>query len=201
MRTSKAVTAQHRDEILDVAVRQLKQRGVDGVRIPDVMHDAGMTQGGFYRHFDSKSSLTDAAVRRSFDIHREILEGISDTWRGDPGAALEAFVGLYLSWADPEGLPVGCPVSALAGDVARAPLDASLRQVWVEELKKIFDVVSVLGDTDDISAETVKEQRARAIVGFSTLVGASMLARAAAGDPLSDEILAAVGSSFTDDTA
>ncbi|WP_431218869.1 TetR/AcrR family transcriptional regulator [Leifsonia xyli] len=196
-KSSKTVTAQRREAIVDAATKQIKERGIDGVKIPEVMREVGMTQGGFYRHFDSKSDLTDAALRHAFDVHRGILEGISDSRRGDHSAAIEAFVELYLSWADPESLAVGCPVSALAGDVARAPMDASLRQVWVEELERIFEVVSVLGDADDVDATTQAEQRARAIAGFATLVGASMLARATAGSPLAGEIMKAVQTTFT----
>ena len=197
VKSSKAVTAQRRDEIVDAAAKQIKQHGIDGVRIPVVMREVGMTQGGFYRHFDSKSDLTDTALRHAFDVHRSILEGISDSRRGDHGAAIEAFVQLYMSWADPESLAVGCPVSALAGDVARAPMDASVRGVWAEELNRIFDVVSVLGDADDVDPATRAEQRARAIAGFATLVGASMLARTTAGTPLADEILTAAQNTFT----
>ncbi len=196
VKSSKAVTAQRREEIVDAATRQLKQRGVDGVRIPEVMSDVGMTPGGFYRHFDSKSSLTDAALRHAFDIHRGIMDGISEAERGDHHAAMEAFVELYMSWADPESLAVGCPVSALAGDVARAPMDASLRVVWAEELDRIFTVVSALGDEQDVDETTLAEQRARAIAGFATLVGASMLARTTAGTPLAEEILMAVQSAL-----
>src|SRR3954468_3270752 len=51
--------------ILESAARLVRQRGISGARVADVMKGAGLTVGGFYAHFSSKEELVDEALRRS----------------------------------------------------------------------------------------------------------------------------------------
>jgi AcrR family transcriptional regulator len=83
--SSNAVTTQRRDEILDIAARQLKQNGVDGVTIPEVMGEPGMAQGGSYTHFASKSDLAGEAMRDAVEVQRGLLRGLSRHQRSSPG--------------------------------------------------------------------------------------------------------------------
>ena len=49
--------------ILESAARLLRERGISGARVADVMKGAGLTVGGFYAHFGSKEALVDEAFR------------------------------------------------------------------------------------------------------------------------------------------
>src|SRR5229473_82665 len=59
--------------ILESASRLLRQRGIAGASVADVMKAAGLTVGGFYAHFSSKKELIDDALRRTAGEHREVL--------------------------------------------------------------------------------------------------------------------------------
>ena len=64
--TSKAEQKQHTNEtILQSASRLLREKGISGARVADVMKGAGLTVGGFYAHFASKEALIDTTLRRT----------------------------------------------------------------------------------------------------------------------------------------
>src|SRR5437660_9910682 len=53
-----------REKILESARRLFNRKGYTGVSIEEIMSDAGLTHGGFYRHFSGKDELYAAAVRQ-----------------------------------------------------------------------------------------------------------------------------------------
>ena len=53
-----------REKILESARRLFNRNGYSGVSIDEIMTDAGLTHGGFYRHFSGKDELYAAAVRQ-----------------------------------------------------------------------------------------------------------------------------------------
>src|ERR1700712_3677543 len=61
------------ETILQSAARLLRERGISGARVADVMKGAGLTVGGFYAHFTSKTDLIDEALRRTSTEMRERL--------------------------------------------------------------------------------------------------------------------------------
>ncbi|MGK2871089.1 MAG: TetR/AcrR family transcriptional regulator [Alphaproteobacteria bacterium] len=61
MRTSREQTVQTRERIITTASRLFRERGINGIGVADLMHDAGLTHGGFYKHFESKQALIAAA--------------------------------------------------------------------------------------------------------------------------------------------
>src|SRR5882762_4700407 len=54
---SKEQVVENRRAIVTAAAKLLRERGVDGVGVADLMKAAGFTQGGFYNHFKSKEAL------------------------------------------------------------------------------------------------------------------------------------------------
>src|ERR671931_2299848 len=52
-----------RQKILESARRLFNRRGFSEVSIGEVMQHAGLTHGGFYRHFNDKDELYAEAVR------------------------------------------------------------------------------------------------------------------------------------------
>jgi len=53
--------------IVEAASRALRQDGIDAVSIPKLMKLAGLTHGGFYGHFPSRSDLIAQALKRALD--------------------------------------------------------------------------------------------------------------------------------------
>src|SRR5690348_436211 len=71
-----------RRRIIEAAGRRFKANGIDGSGIAALMAGAGLTNGAFYAHFDSKDDLVAAAVT---DQLREQREGLSAAGPGGTG--------------------------------------------------------------------------------------------------------------------
>ena len=195
MKISKAQAAQNRQDILEAAARLYREHGLAGVGVAEVTRGAGLTHGGLYRHFASKDALVREACARAFDWSIRPLE---EEGQGDDPAA--RMVRAYLSPRHRDSPGEGCPVAALAVDVARAGgADSDLSAVFAQgvegNITRFARMAGGLADGETPSAA----QRAEAIATLGAMVGALVLARAtAAGDPaLSDEILETVHARLT----
>lgn len=193
-RSSREVADGHRSEIVEIAARQLKAQGIDGITVPGVMAEAGLTHGGFYRHFASKQDLANEGIKRAFENqgHRIDLVGARNT--GDHRGGILDVTSFYLSDSHIQNPGTGCPIAALSGDVARSDADSPLRETFTQGFKDNVAAIASLG-TD--GGEVSDAQRAEALVVMASIVGASVLARATAGDPVSAEILAALRAAYT----
>jgi TetR/AcrR family transcriptional repressor of nem operon len=162
-----------------------RERGLDSVSLPDVMAEVGLTRGGFYKHFESKEALVAAAVDRAFSEQRELLANTVEQYPDDPGAACEAFLDRYLSLAHRDDPAGGCP-TALASAMCYRDASSAPRAAFIEGIHKLLAICRA----GDVSADP--DERQSQILGeLATLVGALMLARATAGDDLSEAILIA----------
>jgi len=141
------------------------------------MRAAGLTHGGFYKHFDSREELIEEAVERALtDNQKTVAQMVYEA--DDP---LAAFADSYVSTAHRDDPAHGCGVVALGADVMRvagAAQDAYRAQVdrYLAYLQSLLD-----GDDDD--------RRKQANVTLSAMVGAVMIARALGPTPRSDELL------------
>ncbi|RJQ77723.1 TetR family transcriptional regulator [Pseudonocardiaceae bacterium YIM PH 21723] len=190
-RVSKAEAAQHREQVVDAASRLFRERGVQGVGLSDVMAAVGLTPGGFYKRFGSKQDLAAEATTRAFALANAVIEQVSARHPGRPDEALRELVAAYLSAESRDCPAEGCAATALAAEAAREPADGQVRAAYVEGIGGFIE--SLTGFT---GAEATRADR---ITIMCTLVGALSLARATAGDPLSDEILRAVREHLTPD--
>jgi len=111
---SQTEKTRNHDRIVEIAARRIREQGTDGPGVAEIMREAGLTHGGFYKHFGSRDELVAEAARRSYD---EAERAVGDLLVGteDP---LRAFVGWYLSEAHRDDPGTGCPVVALGGDDA-----------------------------------------------------------------------------------
>ena len=111
------------------ASRLLRERGLEGTSVADVMSDAGMTHGGFYKHFDSKEALVERALDDAFSAFVRALE------RADSDQVRALYRTYYLSRGHMAQPGMGCPVAALGAEVARgsnalkAAFGAGIRRV------------------------------------------------------------------------
>ena len=169
---SKASKREHHEAIVGVAASRFREDGIERVAVADLMHDAGLTHGGFYRHFESRDQLVGEAVERA--LH-------------DGGQAMAAVIDAYLSISHRDNLGTSCAVTTLAGDVARSHPRA--RAAYTDQVRIYIDMLMRLlpqGSSD--------RSRATAITALSTLVGAVSIARAVNDEALSREILASAAS-------
>src|SRR5271165_4315869 len=103
------------ETILESAARLLRERGVAGARVADVMQGAGLTVGGFYAHFPSKEALIEEAIRRTGAVLRSRLFARLDEKPADDRA--EVVLKRYLSAAHRDEYAQGCPLPAVVGEI------------------------------------------------------------------------------------
>ena len=166
-----------RQRIIDAAGRRLKQDGIDGSGVATLMADAGLTNGAFYAHFDSKDDLVATVVGDQLD--RQALE-FSELPGGSEG--LTAFVGEYLSPAHRDHPEVGCPSAALLDELGRGT-DATKRAYTTGTTAILDEIAARLKPDDPDSA------KGTALALFTMLVGSMQLARAVDDKELSDTVL------------
>ena len=178
MRISREQARENHDRVVDAASALIRERGIEGAGVAEVMKAAGLTHGGFYNHFDSKEALTLEALDLAF-------RAMSEERARAPG--LEVLLRGYLSEGARRNPGKACPAAGLAGDVSRQPEVVKERFAGgVEEILASLDARLV----DEAEVAPV-DARARAIGMLTRMVGAVVLARAVPlGDPLGGEILA-----------
>ncbi|MEL0581035.1 TetR family transcriptional regulator [Pectobacterium punjabense] len=182
-RVSKQQMERNREEIILVSSQLFRERGLNGVSVNDLMAAAGLTHGGFYGHFASKDELAAIASRKALeDSHARWQEISQHADQHD----LQTMVEHYLSPDHRDSAKNGCAITALASDVAREGEDKPVREVYLSGVRAMLDRLEALSTIED------KEQRRlHALAQFALLSGALTLARATAGDALSDDFLSA----------
>jgi len=186
-RASKAEAARHHEELVKVASRLFRERGVGSVSVPDVMSEIGLTRGGFYKHFESKEALVAAAVEAAFAEHLERLAGMSEQSDQDRARTRAAFADFCLSPAHRDDPANGCP-SSLATAMGYVEHDGAPRTAFIAGMHTFL---RELADKASEEGTDPEAQQERNLVDLSTIVGALLLSRATAGDWISDAILTA----------
>src|SRR3954452_11503744 len=103
-----------RQRIIETAGRRFKRDGIDGSGVATLMRDAGLTNGAFYAHFESKEDLVATAVSEQLRGQREWLTSF------EPGrAGIEAMVRTYLSPEHRDNPEDGSPSAALLDEISR----------------------------------------------------------------------------------
>jgi TetR/AcrR family transcriptional repressor of nem operon len=177
MRHSKQEKAASHERIVSIAAARIREAGTEQPGVAEIMRAAGLTHGGFYKHFVSRDELILEAVQRALtDSERRVTELTAGA--EDP---LAAFADAYLSATHRDDPATGCGVAALGTDMSRVggPAQEAYR-AQVESY--LAHLQQLLGDDDETT-------RHRATVTLSAMVGAVMIARALGPTPRSDEIL------------
>lgn len=103
--------------IVESASRQFRAEGMNGPGVAKVMKASGLTVGGFYKHFTSRDALFAEAIDESV---RQIGAMLTDWAKQAPrGEFWREIVKKYLSIEHCEDPAMGCPIAALAPDIAR----------------------------------------------------------------------------------
>ena len=179
---SKAEKAENHDRIVRTAATRFRVTGVDGIGLADLMKEAGLTHGGFYRHFASRDELVAEAIERALhDGSKGAFDAVAKSKLGKQ-ALLFALIDWYLGIGHRDDLATSCAVTSLAGDVARS--NARARTAYSRQVAAYLELFAQL-----IAADKPKARRVKAIAAWATLVGAVSMARAVNDDKLSREIL------------
>jgi TetR/AcrR family transcriptional repressor of nem operon len=172
-------------KILKVAARRFRELGLDGIGVADVMKQAGVTVGAFYKHFNSREELVVEALGTAFkDL---------DAWEKH-AETLALLLEKYLSEAHRDNPGAGCAMGALLGDMSRA--SKSAKTVYTARVKHSLAVTAGL-----LPSEENADKRGRALLILTSLLGALNLSRAVSDPSLSREILDKVRQQLVDLTA
>src|SRR5580693_1572446 len=170
---SKSDKVETHARIVSVAAKRFRELGLEGIGVADVMKEAGVTVGGFYKHFDSRDELVVEALASAFqDLDR--WEENTDT--------LTKVLKAYLTEEHRDAPGTGCALGALLGDMSRA--SRSAKAVYTARLKRTLAYSTGLVPTNGIS-----DRRARAIFTISAILSAINLSRAVSDPNLSRDIL------------
>ncbi|WP_424630522.1 TetR/AcrR family transcriptional regulator [Bradyrhizobium sp. SYSU BS000235] len=174
MRFEKGHKENTRKHIIDVASKRFRKDGAAASGLAGIMSEAGLTNGAFYPHFESKDALVREAVASALADQHEKLQkaGAKDS--------VESIIRGYLDVSHLKGRENGCPSSALLPEIARQP--GSTRKAYQEGL---LAYVETLGKA--LPASSSSSQRAMAI--FSLMVGTLQIARAVPDAARAAEIL------------
>ncbi len=159
-------TASHA-RIVEAAAARIRAEGADHLNVASLMAEAGLTHGGFYRHFSSRDQLVDEAVSAALADGARRVSGRK---------TMASKIRNYLSVAHRDCPDSGCGMAALGGDVARG--SAASQAAYADQLSR---------DLDQFSADT--GDRGEAAVLLSAMVGAVVLSRASGDAPVADELL------------
>ncbi|MFJ3524267.1 TetR/AcrR family transcriptional regulator [Pseudomonas sp. NPDC090203] len=187
MRKTKEEAAATRRRIVESAAVEFQRLGIDGSGLTGLMAAAGLTQGGFYKHFSSKAQLVAESTEASVDNIIDNLQGLLPDVAEEEG--FDALVRGYLSQQHRDG-DAGCPYAGVGSELARA--DESTRGVAVEGFERMVDLLSQqLVDQDETS------RRERSLLTMCAMMGALTVSRMAQGNELADEVLGVAGKLLT----
>jgi len=155
-------------KILKDASRRVRAEGITGAAVSSVMRDAGLTHGGFYKHFGSKDELLTESLSDAFQEMADRLTQVAE--KSQPGTAWKAIVKAYLSPEHCNHAESGCPLAALAPELARA--DPAMKASIHGELIKYKNRMLPL-----MPGRRVADKERAFFAIFSTMIGAVAIAR------------------------
>lgn len=166
-----------RQRIISLAGRRMKNDGIDGSGVATLMADAGLTNGAFYAHFESKDDLVATVVADQLRVQRENLGALP------PGrAGVEQFLRWYLSVEHRDDRQDGCPSAALLDEIVRGT--DSTRSAYTD---------GVLAMADDVAARLAPDDPqsvCSTVLGvFAMVIGTLQLSRALTDPKLADTVL------------
>src|SRR5262249_28383201 len=168
-----------RERILESARRLFNKNGFTEVSIDEVMENAGLTRGGFYRHFSDKDELYAEAVRRF------LCSDAPKPWQPNPPNAGmtrrprgQRVVDAYFSRDHFDDRETCCPLIALPSDVMRG--SNAVKAAYREVLEKLVEIF--LDDLDE------PQRRERALALAALCVGGIVTPKCVDDPVLADDL-------------
>jgi AcrR family transcriptional regulator len=168
-----------RRKVVESALDHFRSSGIDSTSIDTVMKDLGLTVGGFYRHFESKSDLLVEAVSKGVEQSIAFIRSVPVP--EDGRAWFEAVAARYLSSPHRDNITRGCALAALGPEIARG--DEKVRAACEAGLRRLREVTREhLGPAADGEADNYW-----ALIALC--MGGLILSRMVADPTTADEIL------------
>jgi TetR/AcrR family transcriptional regulator, transcriptional repressor for nem operon len=167
MRYEREHKTQTRERIVRNTSRKLRAEGLNGPGVASVMKASGLTVGGFYKHFRSKDELFAEAIAQAFSDSEKIYSSLQNVPRED---RWKEVVRLYLSPEHCDHPDTGCPIAALAPEIARAKF--TMR-------KRISGLIKerTARWMEFMPGQTISERERNFLIIFSAMAGAVSIAR------------------------
>ena len=166
-----------RRRIVETSGRRLKQDGIDGSGVATLMADAGLTNGAFYAHFESKTDLVATVVAHELSEQSARIEQLP------PGkAGIEQIVRAYLSPEHRDQPREGCPSAALLDEISRS--DDAVRKAYTAGVLNVIDLIAARVDPKDPAGA-----RVATLSAFALMIGTLQVARTVTDRALSDQLL------------
>jgi TetR/AcrR family transcriptional repressor of nem operon len=173
--------AEVHQKIVKDASRRVRVEGLSGAAVAAVMRDTGLTHGGFYKHFGSKDELVMESLREAFRDIGDKLVRAAEQSRSE--AAWKAIVKSYLSLEYCDHVERGCPLPALAPEMARVG-QAMRSQVFAELVNYRDRMLPFMP-----GRRTADKERAFFVI-FSMMIGAVEIARMMPDRAAQEKVLA-----------
>jgi TetR/AcrR family transcriptional repressor of nem operon len=168
MRKSRQEAAETRQRVVQAASQEFRRNGIEATGLVELMAAAGLTRGGFYKHFTSKEQVVDEAMALST---ASMLETWGRAMEDDPGTpSLNRAISDYLSLDHCADAAGGCALAALAGEVTR--LDGSVRETATKAFLGMVELMAK--QLPDMSRAAARKE---ALWMVSSMIGAMTMAR------------------------
>jgi TetR/AcrR family transcriptional repressor of nem operon len=180
MRKSRQETAETRQRIVEAASNKFRLQGIGSTGLADFMGEAGLTHGGFYKHFASKEQVVQESMALAAD---SLLDTLESALAAQPaGRGVKAIIDRYLSTEHRDNVVGGCPFVALASELARG--SEEVRDMTTASLTHLAELIA--GQLPDMPPAAARK---KAWVMLSTMIGAMSVARMVNDDALAASIL------------
>jgi AcrR family transcriptional regulator len=140
-----------RQRLIDAATQCFAEYGYTGTRISDIVFRAGVSQGNFYRHFDSKVEILAAVIKPCVEDLLRATGGRGRTAGIDRKALIDSTTAYFSTYArNRHTLRVTREASAIRDDGGFAEVWVQIRALFTERTARWL---SHLQDSGHIDAE------------------------------------------------
>lgn len=172
MRYSQEHKARTHQRIIKEAASRFRRDGIGATGLQPLMRALGLTHGGFYAHFRSKSDLVERALQEAageLDRHCDDIFSRSE--------ALPEFIDSYLSEWHRSTPEQGCPLTTMSCELGQRGVPSPITDSVINT--RLGQISETLGP----------ENTTESVVILATLVGALILSRSAKDQELALNIL------------
>ena len=143
-----------RRRMIETAGRRFKSDGIDGSGIATLVADAGLTNGAFYGHFESKDDLVASVVAQQLADQVARVDALPAGLE-----SVEAFLREYLSPTHRDDPADGCPSAALLDEIGRC--DDATKQAYTDGARSMIEAIA--RHLDDGDAQRRERTRDRSL--------------------------------------